>query len=70
LLRAQDTGNWKGQSISQNDVLQLLRDRIDSVSFTSIKEDIVRFIPNDSVLAIWTPQYFKDLIEKLTFREG
>ncbi len=68
LLRAKDTGNWPGETISQDEVRQLINNRIDSVSFEGIREDIVRFIPDDSVLKIWSPQYFKNLVEKLKFK--
>jgi len=69
LLRAKDTGNWKGDTITGEQVLQLLKEKIGSVSFDSIREDIVRFIPDDSVLAIWSPQYFMELVSKMKFRK-
>ena len=67
LLRAQDSGNWGPQSISKEQIKELLLKKIDSVSFDRIREDIVRFIPDASVLEIWSPQYFKDLVEKMKF---
>lgn len=67
LLRAQDTGDWSGESITQKQVVQLLKEKIDAVSFEGIREDIARFIPDASVLDIWSPSYFKDLIGKLKF---
>lgn len=69
LLRARDTGNWKDDTITGEQMLRLLREKIESVSFDSIREDIVRFIPDDSVLTIWTPQYFMELISKMKFRK-
>ena len=68
LLRSNDTGNWTDKVISKDQVIQLLIDKIDTVSFDAIKEDIVRFIPDDSVLNIWNQQYFKDLVNKLKFK--
>ncbi|SDQ22167.1 MULTISPECIES: nucleotidyl transferase AbiEii/AbiGii toxin family protein [Flagellimonas] len=67
LARAKDTGDWKEDSISPEDVMELLHKKIESVSFKSIKEDVVRFIKNDDVLSIWSPEYFNDLIEKIKF---
>ncbi len=67
LARAKDTNDWQGNSISKEEVLELLNHKIESVSFNNIKEDVVRFIKNDSVLAIWSPEYFKDLINKMKF---
>ena len=68
LLRAKDTGNWTEATISQDQVIQLLKDRIEAVSFDGIREDIVRFIPDDIVLNIWSPQYFKDLADSMKFQ--
>ena len=67
LFRAQDTGDWKKKSITKNEFIKLLKDRIEAVSMGNIKDDIVRFIPNDEVLTIWSTKYFKDLVEKIKF---
>lgn len=67
LARAKDTNDWREHSISNEQIVGLLDAKINSVSFSSIKEDVVRFIKNDDVLAIWSPEYFKDLIEKIKF---
>jgi predicted nucleotidyltransferase component of viral defense system len=68
LLRAQDTGDWKEETITQDQLIKLLNSKIDSVSFDGIREDIIRFIPDESVLDIWSRQYFKDLVGKLKFK--
>lgn len=68
LLRAKDTGNWTEKSISKEQLLSLLKARIENVSFDRIKEDIVRFVPNEAVLEIWSPKYFKDLADKIQFK--
>lgn len=67
LLRAKDSGSWTEDTISEKEVLHLLNEKIDAVSFDNIREDVVRFIPDDSVLDIWSPLYFKDLISKIKF---
>jgi len=67
LTRAKDTNDWLDDNISNEQIIELLDAKITSVSFKSIKEDIVRFIPNDDVLKIWSPKYFKDLIGKIKF---
>jgi len=69
LMRAQDTGDWKEETIIKNQVLELLKEKINTVNFESIKEDVTRFIPDDSGLKIWNAKYFTDLIEKLKFNE-
>jgi len=67
LTRAKDTNDWLDDSITNEQIIELLDTKIKSVSFSSIKEDVVKFIPNDDVLSIWSPEYFKDLIDKIKF---
>jgi predicted nucleotidyltransferase component of viral defense system len=67
LSRAKDTGHWKAEEITREQIIELLKDKIDSVSFANIKEDVVRFIKDDSALTIWSASYFKDLVEKMKF---
>jgi predicted nucleotidyltransferase component of viral defense system len=68
LLRARDSGDWQADSITPEQFQKLLRDRIDTVSFEHIRQDIVRFILDERVLQIWSPRYFKDLAERITFQ--
>jgi hypothetical protein len=67
VLRAKDSGHWNADTITQDEVIQLLKEKIDSVSIDRIKEDVVRFIPNPAVLNLWNRQYFTDLVDKLKF---
>jgi len=70
LARVKDTNDWHEDSISNDQILELLEIKIKSVSFSSIKEDVVRFIKNDDVLSIWSPEYFIDLTEKIKFENN
>jgi predicted nucleotidyltransferase component of viral defense system len=70
LARAKDSNDWQEEHISNEQILELLDTKINSVSFSSIKEDVVRFIKNDEALKIWSPEYFKDLIEKIKFENA
>jgi hypothetical protein len=65
--RAMQTGNWEKKSLSQKDLLQLLNQKIDTVSFASIKEDIIKFIPDARVLNIWSASYFHDLVKNIKY---
>lgn len=67
LSRAKDTGDWKEEKITREQIIDLLKERISSVSFDNIKEDVARFIKDDSALKIWSPEYFNNLLEKLKF---
>ena len=67
LTRAIDTEDWQEKSISEKQITELLHNKIDSVDISSIRDDVVRFIQNDDVLKIWSPEYFKDLVNKMKF---
>ncbi|WP_231596058.1 nucleotidyl transferase AbiEii/AbiGii toxin family protein [Sphingobacterium endophyticum] len=65
--RAQDTGDWSPSVVQKEDVMNLLRNRINSISLDAIREDIVKFIPDSKKLDIWSKSYFLELIEQLKF---
>lgn len=67
LQRAKDTGDWQDENITPEQILELLKNKIDAVSFENIKQDVVKFIKNDTILQVWSSPYFKNLIEKLRF---
>jgi hypothetical protein len=64
---AVETGDWEGENISAKQVIDVLHEKIDTVSFSAIQDDVVRFIPDDSALQIWSPEYFKHLVGKMKF---
>lgn len=68
LVRARDSGDWKEETITQTELIGLLQEKIATLAFNNVKEDIVRFIPDDKVLAIWSPQYFTDLVQRIQFK--
>lgn len=63
--RARDTNDFNGEIMSRQDVLELLNAKIEQVSFSRIKEDIVRFVKDENVLKLWSESYFKDLIKRM-----
>lgn len=65
-----DSGDWIDPAITIEQFMSLLTEKINAVSFSSIREDVVRFIPDDRVLEIWSPAYFNDLIQKITFKKS
>lgn len=66
--RAFESGDWRDQSISFAQLSNLLTKKIESVDFKTIKEDIIRFIPNPEVLDIWSADYFKQLVGKIKIK--
>lgn len=67
-MRARDNGDWKKETITRDQFMHLLKDKIDGISFNNVRDDIVRFIRDDKVLDIWSAGYFKDVIEKIKFK--
>lgn len=54
-------------SITNEELLELLKIKITTTSIDRVKEDVVRFIANPSELDIWSNDYFMDLLEHLKF---
>jgi hypothetical protein len=65
VIRAKDSGDWDRDNISEEEFRQLLKAKIDAVKMDYVIADIRRFIKDPQVLAIWSPQYFHDLVSKL-----
>lgn len=67
LIRFQDSGDWRANTVTENAIKDLLKTKIDTVNFAGIKDDISRFIADPKDLIVWSPKYFHDLIEYLKF---
>jgi predicted nucleotidyltransferase component of viral defense system len=65
LLRARDSGDWHKATISEAEFTRQLISRIDSVDFNRVITDISRFIPDPQKLSLWSPKYFRDLVQHL-----
>jgi predicted nucleotidyltransferase component of viral defense system len=65
--RSIQSADWKKETMSREQFTQLLNDKIDQVSMDDIKVDIVRFIPDDQPLEIWSREYFKELAKHIRF---
>jgi hypothetical protein len=61
-IRAMDSGDWSNEPLNQENLIELLTEKIDQVSFDLVRKDVTPFIKDDSSLKIWSSQYFKDLI--------
>lgn len=65
LTRAQDSGDWEGESISEIEIRDLLSKKIDTVNMNYVKADVIRFIKDPTQLDIWSTTYFHDLVSHL-----
>lgn len=66
--RALQTKDIDG-SLTPADFLARLQTRIQTVDFAQARLDIERFVPDATVLDVWTPQYFLELSRRLVFSE-
>ncbi len=67
ISRSIQRSDWKKETMSKEEFMQLLIDKIDQVSIDYIKDDIVRFIPDDKPLEIWSRDYFRELAKRIRF---
>ena len=65
LTRAQDSGDWKEETISEKEFRELLSKKIDTVNMEFVKRDVIRFIKDPEQLDIWSSTYFHDLVSHL-----
>lgn len=66
-VRAIESGDLE-EVITPDVLLELLRQKIESLNFDRVKEDVIRFIPEPGVLDIWSKTYFFEMIKKLKFK--
>lgn len=64
--RARESGHWQADGIDKTALQSLLRQRIATVDFEAARQDVVKFIPDASVLVIWSQDYFQQLTDKLS----
>jgi hypothetical protein len=69
LIRSIQSDDWTKETITKEEFLDLLIRKINQVSMDEIKDDIVRFIPDDKPLEIWSKDYFKDLVKHIQFTD-
>lgn len=65
LTRAQNSGDWKEETISEMEFRELLSQKIDIIIMEFVKSDVIRFIKNPEQLDIWSPTCFNDLVSHL-----
>lgn len=68
LIRAIDSGGWKENNISKDQFINLVQEKISSISFKNVRDDIIPFIRDEKVLDIWSADYFRDLIMRIKFK--
>jgi predicted nucleotidyltransferase component of viral defense system len=64
-LRAFESGDRPNVELSKAQLVELLLQKIELVNFDQAKADIARFIPDSKRLSLWSPTYFRDLVQHL-----
>ncbi|MBL7696929.1 MAG: nucleotidyl transferase AbiEii/AbiGii toxin family protein [Chitinophagaceae bacterium] len=65
ILRAKDSGDWKKDTMTEEEFRKLLHEKIEAINLSIVIADINRFIPNPGELEKWNKQYFHDLAAHL-----
>ena len=64
--RLVQSGAWEQKNIfNKNNLIDLLSQKIQKVDFNKAKGDVIRFIKDDSNLAVWSTAFFMAVLEKL-----
>lgn len=66
-IRAIESGDLD-QNATPEKIQELLSQKIESLDFDRVREDVVRFVRDPSLLDIWSKSYFLDLVKKLRFK--
>lgn len=56
------------KKITPTGLSEMLIQKIESLNFDRVKEDVIRFIPDPAVLDIWSKDYFLELVTKLKIK--
>ncbi len=65
VMRANNSGDWNSNTITEAEFRKLLAERIDTVNMNYVINDIRRFIRRPKLLEIWSPKYFHKLSDQI-----
>lgn len=66
-IRAMESGDLDYHA-SPEKIQELLSQKIESLDFDRVREDVVRFVQDPNLLDSWSKSYFLDLVKKLRFK--
>ncbi len=66
--RLEQTSAWpKEQSLKPVEVMQLLKNKIETIDFSSAKKEVLPFLKNPDSVQIWSADFFKEIIQGIKF---
>lgn len=64
--RARQSGHWpREQAFGVENLQTLLATRIASLDVARDRQDIERFLVDPQALSIWSPSYFRELVQRI-----
>lgn len=68
--RMRQSGHWnRASSLTQEEFLKILENKIKNLNIHSAKEDIQNFIKDPKSIAIWSKEFFLSLIPRISFTD-
>ena len=64
------SGHLHEERLSEQDFRNLLIGRIDALDVAAAVKDVSRFVKDVDALKIWSWEYFKDLVLRISVKEG
>lgn len=58
---------FNGEDVTQEQFIQLLRERLSSANIEQVKQDVLPFVRDPRTLGIWSNKYFLMLADKIRF---
>lgn len=59
------SGHWNGGTITQNVLVDLLRDRFAAIDFKQVADEVRVFLPDPRGLQLWSCDFFDGLAGRL-----
>lgn len=69
ISRAKQSGNLRGENLTEPDFRQLLHRRIDVLDVAAARNDVSRFVKDVEALKIWSRDYFHELTKRMHITE-
>jgi predicted nucleotidyltransferase component of viral defense system len=64
--RLQQTEHWPANTtLTRNDIVQLLKNKIQQIDFEQAKKDVLPFLKNHDSTALWSAAFFNSITEKI-----
>ncbi|WP_233120927.1 nucleotidyl transferase AbiEii/AbiGii toxin family protein [Chlorobium sp. KB01] len=70
IIRARQSGHLRDENLSEAEFRTLLENRIDALNVAAAVNDVSRFVKDAGALNIWSQNYFKELVHRMSISRG